>query len=416
MGGTLARIAWRNIWRNRRRTLLTALAIAFGIGLIVITRGLQAGSYAQMIDVAVRRSPGHIQVHAQGYWEKKDLAHTFPIAAVDTAGIAHIPGVAHVSPKLVVDALASVGEENSTGAQVVGVIPSLERAMTVFGDSGIMEPGRFLTDGDTMGAVIGTTMARNLHARVGDELVLFTQARDGSVAAALVHVRGIFHVGELDMDGYLVMANLALMQNILVAPGRASIIALTVKDVRDVDRVRAEIEGLLATRGGSARWQVMTYRRLMPDIMQSIAFDHASGIIFLILLLVVIAFGILDTILMSVMERFHEFGVMMALGMRGRAIAAMVFVEGLLLAVIGLAVGNAIGWAANAWWQQHPTPLGGAAEAMESVGFHPELIALPDLGQQATWSVVVLCMTLAVALWPAVVAARFRPVEAIRQT
>jgi len=411
----LARLAWRSIWRNRRRTLLTTLAIAFGIGLIVITRGLQEGSFAQMIDVAVRRSPGHIQVHARGYWEKKDLAHTFPMAAVDTAGLVRIPGVAHVSPKLLVDALVAVGEDNSTGAQVVGVIPSLEQAMTVFGDSGIMEAGRFLMDGDTTDAVIGTTMARNLHAHVGDELVLFTQARDGSVAAALVRVRGIFHVGEPDMDGYLVMANLALMQNILVAPGRASIIALTVKDVRDVDRVRAGIERLLATRGGSARWEVMTYRQLLPELMQAVGFKRASSAIFLTLLLVVIAFGILDTILMSVMERFHEFGLMMALGMRGRAIAAMVFIEGLLLAVIGLAVGNAIGWGVNAWWQRHPVRLGGVAEAVESVGFQPVLAALPDLGQQATWSVVVLCMTLAVALWPAVVAARFRPAEAIQQ-
>ena len=410
-----AKLAWRNIWRNTRRTVLTILAVAFGILLIVVMRGMQYGSYAEMIATAVKRSSGHIQVHANGYWEKKTLKYAFPIADADTAAIAALPHVTHLSPKLVADALVGAGTENTTGAQVVGVIPSREQAMTVFAEKRVMEEGAFLADNDTTGALIGRTMAKNLKAKLGDELMLFTQARDGSMAAALLTVRGIFHVGEPEMDGYTVIAHLAMMQNVLAAQGRATAIAMTVDDVRNVERVVTLLKQRFVGGRPDSKWEVMSFMQLLPALMQSIAFDNASGVVFLILLIVVIAFGILNTILMSVMERFHEFGMMMALGMRTRAIAGMVFLEGLFLSFVGLVIGNLGGYAINAWWQSHPIRLEMGQEIYESYGFDPVLIAVPDLNQQFVWSAVMLGLTLLVAMWPAWTAMRFRPVEAIRQ-
>ena len=199
MSANCAGIAWRNIWRNRRRTVLTIVAVTFGTLLIVIQRGMQTGTFDRMVETAVRRSEGHIQIHAHSYWESRTLHYAFPIADVDTAAVAALPHVRRVSTKLAVDALVGSGEENTTGARVVGVIPSREAAMTFFG-SGRMVEGRFLDDSDTTGAVIGRTMAQNLHARVGDELVFFTQGRDGSMAAAVLCILGIFRAGEPDMD------------------------------------------------------------------------------------------------------------------------------------------------------------------------------------------------------------------------
>ena len=407
------KLAWRNIWRNRRRTILTIVAVTFGTFLIIVQRGMQTGTYDRMIETTVRRSEGHIQIHAKGYWDKKTLRYAFPVADVDTAALSALPHVQEISVKLAIDALVGAGEENTTGARVVGVIPSLEAAMTFFG-SGRMVDGRFLTDADTTGAVIGRTMAQNLRAGVGDELVIFTQGRDGSMAAAVLHIVGVFRAGEPDMDGYTVITHLSQLQRTLVAEGRATAIAMTVDDAHSVPEVIGSIKTLLDGENVDEQWEVMGYDELLPALMQSIAFDNASGIIFLLLLLVIIAFGILNTILMSVMERFHELGVMMAVGMKAKSIAAMIFLEGAFLNVIGLAIGNVAGYLLNWWWHIHPLRLDSYEETYESLGFEPILTSVTSIPEQALWSAVMFGMALLVALWPVWTATHFRPVDAIR--
>ena len=409
MVGVYLRIAWRNIFRNRRRTLLTIVAISFGLLLVIVKGGQRNGQYAQMIDTSVRRSTGHIQVHRNGYWDHKTLRYAFVLDDVHPDAIEGVDGVAHVSPRLEVDALVGSGAENTTGARVIGVTPSRERAMTAFAGS-VMTAGEFLADADTSGAVIGHTMARNLRADVGDELVVVTQARDGSMAAAVFDIKGIYRLGEPDIDGYTVIGHLDAVQQMLAADGRATSVALTVDDHRNVDAVVAAIEKQL---GDPDAWEVMSYETLMPTLVQTIAFDWAVDVVFQTVLLVVIAFGILNTILMSVMERFHEFGVLMAVGMRPRAVGVVVFLEGILLSGVALVVGNVFGYLINDWWRDNAIVIGGSLEAIEGFGFDLLMFAVPDLGQQAVWSVVMLGMTLCVAMWPAWVAMRFRPVEAI---
>jgi len=414
----LLTLAWRNVWRNTRRTTLTIAALAVAMFLVVVMSGMNNGQYAQAIEMGVRRSTGHIQVHRKGYWDEKTLKHALLIADADTASMRAIPHVTGVSAKLAVDALVGAGSENTVGAQVIGVAPSAEAAMTVFSEP-IFSEGGFLADGDTTGVVIGYAMARNLGAGVGDTLSLLTQARDGSMAAALVAVKGIFQVSEPEMDGYTVIAHLALMQEILAAEGRATAIALTVDDHRAVEGVMAVLARRFLTGDGAQQWEVMSYEELLPVLMQTIAFDNAGGAIFEILLLVVIVFGILNTVLMSVLERFHEFGVMMALGTRRRTIAAMVFFEAICLSVVGLAIGNVLGYLLNRWWAAHPISLLSLGKGYGSVGEtlgYPLVIApVADVHQQAVWSALMLGMTLAVVVWPVWTAVRFRPVEAIRQ-
>lgn len=412
----VAKLAWRNIWRNRRRTALTLAAIAFGMWLIAITRGTHHGTFSQMIDTAVRRSSGHIQLQEQGYWQHKTLKYAFPISDADTAFVAGIDHVDKVSVKLSVDALVGSGSENTTGGTVVGVIPSHEAAMTVLGPA-VMVDGEFLSDDDLDGAVIGRTMARNLHAKVGDELILFTQGRDGSMAAALLHVRGIFRLGEPELDGYTVLAHLSTIQRMLAAEGRATAIAMTVDDVRNVEAVTRQLHERFID-GGESNWEVVTYETLLPGLMQTVAFKDASGILILLVLLVVIVFGILNTVLMSVMDRYHELGVLMAIGMKRSEVALMIVFETLYICLTGLAIGDLVGFVVNWFWSKHPIPLELGEEMMEayeSVGFDPVLISVPDIGEQMLWTAAMLVLTCTVILWPVVTAIRFRPVEAIRQ-
>ncbi len=405
----VVKLAWRNIWRNKRRTVLTIGAIAFGMFLITISRGIQYGTFGNMLDVSLRRSVGHLQVQRKGYWDERTLKYAFPVGGDDIAAIERIPGVDRVSPKLYTAALVGSGTENTTGALIVGVTPSMEQAMTLFATQP-MEEGDFLSDGDTTGAVIGATLARNLEADVGDELVVLTQARDGSMAAALLDVRGIYRLADPVMDGGVVIAHLALLQHILAAEERATAIAMTVRDMEDVGAVGSA----LRQRFVDDEWAVMSYEDLLPQMMQFIAFKDAGNLLILIILLVVIVFGILNTILMTVMERFHEFGVMMAMGMRPGRIARMIFLEATLLSGVGLVVGNVAGYLLNNWWQYHPV-IHPMEDISESYGFVPLILAVPDLTSQAIWSGIVLGLTLVMAMWPALVAMRFKPVEAIRQ-
>ncbi len=408
------KLAWRNIWRNRRRTILTLSAIAFGMWLIALTRGMHHGTFAQMIDTSVRRQTGHVQLQGRGYWEDKTLSHAFQVASADTAYITSLEYVEAISVKLSVDALVGSGIENTTGGTVVGVIPSLERRMTVLGDRAIVE-GSFLTDDDLDGAVIGRTMARNLHAGVGDELIIFTQGRDGSMAAALLHIRGLFRLGEPALDAYTVIAHLKKLQPVLSAQNRATAVALTVDDVRNVADVTASLRPHYHNTG---EWDVVTYETLLPGLMQTVRFKDASGVLVLAVLLLVIVFGVLNTILMSVMERYHELGVMMAIGMKRSAVALMIVFETLFISIAGLLIGNALGYLMNWYWELHPMRLElgeEMVEVYESVGFDPVLVSVRDFEEQMIWTAVMLVLTFIVILWPVVTAIRFRPVEAIRQ-
>lgn len=413
MIGVYAKLAWRNVVRYRRRTVLTVMAVFTGTLLIVVNGGRRNGVWIHMIDSSVRRSTGHIQVQAAGYWKDRTLKHAFAVADVDTGFISSIPHVEQVSPRLAVDALVGVGDEHTTGAQVMGVIPSREQATMVFRRP-VMTSGTFLADEDTSGAVIGSAMARNLKASVGDELVVFTQARDGSVAADVMTIRGIFRVGEPEMDGYVVLAHLSLVQAMLACDGRATAVALTIDDPRRLPEVKRALEGRFGRAERTDGWAVLSYEKLLPTLTQTIRFDYAVDVVVQTLLLVVIASGILNTVLMSVMERFHEFGVMMALGVRPLALGLLVVSEATLIGAIGVGAADITGYLVNVWWQLHPIRVG-SLEAFDRLGIEPVLYAAPDLADQALWSGVMFGLTVLVAIWPALVAGRLRPVEAIRQ-
>ncbi len=401
-------MAWRNLWRNTRRTILTILAITFALGLTVFTRGLQFGTYAQTIDYNVRLGIGHLQLQHADYWDEQTLGNTCVVTSEKLGRLEALPGVTAVSPKLATEALVAIGEDASSGARLEGVVPSREALLSKVPQD--MVDGAWLTDEDSHGAVLGAVLARNLGAAVGDTLVYFTQGRHGATAAGLYTVRGVFATGDQGLDAFVVYLPLNVLQDQLWADDRLTSVNVRLVDAHHMDEAAAAVREQLV-EGPLA---VLTYRELIPDIMSSIAFDKASGAVFLILLLIIAGFGILETILMSVMERFHEFGVMGAVGMHRRSIAGLILLEAGFVGLVGAVAGNVVGLAANLWLRRYPITLESLGEMYQEYGFAPELAALVDLGDQALWSAVVLAMTLTVAVWPAVVAARFRPVDAIR--
>ncbi len=407
---TVLKLAWRNLWRNTRRTLLTVLAIAFAIALTVFARGVAFGTYQQSINYNVMLSLGHIQIHGDGYWDKQILRNSFEVDQIDTAWIAGLPNVTVAAPKLAMEALVAIGEENSSGARIEGVDPVREHGVSIIPTS--IVAGRWLEPSDSVGIVIGSVLAKNIEASVGDTLVYFTQGYYGTTSAGLHPVVGVFRTGSQQIDAAMAYLPVHQFQKELDAEGRLTALAVVVDDYRAVPRTLQT----LSERYSGDDFEVMDYAELLPDIMSSIAFDKASGVVFIIIIIVIASFSILETILMSVMERFHEFGVMRAIGMRRRMLVGLIMTEAFLIACIGSIVGNAIGYAANAYLRAFPFTVESWKEMTLELGFTPEIIAMVDPADQLLWTTVIFGLTLVGALWPARVATRFSPVEAIRQT
>lgn len=407
----LLKTAWRNIGRNRRRSVLSALAIGFAFGLLVFSMSLQRGSYADMIQNTVRVQTGHLQIQKAGYWPERELSEWLDpaglLAAVD--GLPHVIGVA---PRVTTAALASKGE-HTFGVAVLGIDPGREPKVSTL--AGMVRKGAFLAPGNEDGALLGQTLAKNLGAAVGDEIVFIGQGADGSMAAGRLTVRGLFKTGMGDLDRSTMVAPLSTVQEAFSMPGGVTEIAVLLDSERsrpETERqIRSTLDGL-----GRADAVVLGWPTLMPGVEQGIRVDWTSGLIMYAVLVLVVGFGIANTFLMAYMERIHELGVLLALGMRPRRLSRLVYLESVLLVGLGIVIGLVIGVPVTLYYQMHGIDFGmdeavTAKYGMSSV-IHPQLEPLV-----LVWACgIVLAISLAVAVYPALKAARIRPVEALRRT
>ncbi|MCK4385522.1 MAG: ABC transporter permease, partial [candidate division Zixibacteria bacterium] len=320
------KMAWRNVWRNKRRTLLTVAAIAFAVAISVFMRGLQRGTYEQMINNVIRINTGYLQIHKKGFWENKTLRYTFKPDQHLSEILSSQPRITSFAQRVEADGLASA-EENTNGVLIIGVDPQAEAKATTLKEK--IKKGIFLSQNTPQGTVIGETLAKNLKVDLGEEITLLVQGFDGSLGAGLYSVEGIFRTGDPGLDGGVVFLNLKAAQELFWLGDRISQVLIFVDDISNLkmatQNLRAELD--------KNTYEVMPWDELMPELVQMIAFDNASGQLFLMLLILVVAFGILNTVLMSVFERVKEFGVMMALGMKPKKIVGLVFIESTLLSL-----------------------------------------------------------------------------------
>ncbi|MGD9782256.1 MAG: ABC transporter permease [Kiritimatiellia bacterium] len=406
----LLKTAWRNIGRNKRRSALSALAIGFAFGLLLFSMALQRGSYVDMIQNTVRVQTGHFQVQSDGHFPEKRLADKLDPAGLPEA-LDSLPHVVGAAPRVTTAALVAKGE-HTFGAAVFGIDPERERKVSSLAD--VVREGAFLEPGDRDGALLGATLAKNLGVAVGDEIVFIGQGADGSMAAGRLTVRGLFKMGMGGMDRSALAANLATVQEAFSMDGDVTEIAVLL----DGERVRPEGERQArAALGGIGRADavVLGWPTLMPGVEQGIQVDWNSGLIMYAALVLVVGFGIANTFLMAYMERIHELGVLLALGMPPRQLSRMVYLESVLLIGMGLLVGLAGGVPLAWYYQIQGIDFGINEELTAKYGMssviHPQLEPMVF-----AWAAgIVLAISLAVAVYPALKAARIRPVEALRR-
>jgi ABC-type lipoprotein release transport system permease subunit len=418
------RMAWRNLWRHKRRTWLTVTAMIFSNVLLVFMISLQFGSYDMMIANTLQGFSGHLQVQALGYQDNPRLRTSIP--AIDSLAQAlqqnlrqAVPG-ARVAPRAATFALAS-SERRSFGIQLIGVRPAVERGVSTL--PGLVTSGRYLRDETGAEIVIGSVMARNLKAGVGDEITLLGSGRDGSFAAGIVMVVGVFDSGSPEMDRGFAEVPLGYFQETFAMGDHGNSIAVAVDRLADVPPAVRVAAGVASARDGPAgdllegvagKLVVLDWNDLYPGLRQAIQADLFSGWFMYGVLILLVAFSVLNTQLMSVLERTREFGVISALGIRPRKLAALVMLETALMALLGLGLGLLLGWLVAQFFNVHGFSYPGMEEVAERYNLPGEMYPSVTFGTLLLGPSVVFGFCLLAAVYPALRLFRLRPVAAMR--
>jgi putative ABC transport system permease protein len=410
------RLAWRNVWRNPRRTGLTVAATVFAVFLVVVFVGMAAGVHEKMIEDSVRVHSGHVMIAAKGYLENRNLDEYVRLRPGLVSLLEETPGVRGWAPRVVSFSLLSK-TETSQGAAILGVDPDREGSVTTLPSR--VRRGRFLQSGATREIVLGERLARALEADVGDELLLYGVAYSLETAYDLFRVVGVMKLPEPGLDRSLAAISLADAQAFFVFGDRVSEIAVLASSADESgplrDRLAAGIAAL-PLQAGDPPVEVHTWREVMPDLEQLIFLDDAGMYIMLAILVLVVGFGILNTILMAVLERMREFGVMLAVGLRPSSVFRMIYLESMFLAAVGLVAGLAIALPTLLWFQAHPIHISGDSlkGVYELFGIEPVITFKLKPWNAIGSAITILAVGALAAVYPAQKASRTRPADVLR--
>jgi ABC-type lipoprotein release transport system permease subunit len=403
----LAKLAWRNIWRNRRRSLLTVLAVVFAAFLSIAMRAIQVGTYAMNIQSMVRMFSGYFQVQREGYNANPTLQQSFPYDEDVCAVLSGDRRVEAFTPRVYAEGLAAF-KGSSLGASIIGVDVEGEPRVTTFCR---VTEGAPPHGGDTPTVALGWALARNLGVRTGDDVVLLAQGADGTLGNMRYRVSGLIKTMNPELDRGVVVMSIASAQELLAMEGRVHAVAVALHDLRDLPGVAGSLKGMLATRGLT----LLTWEELLPEMRQHMQMDNISGILFLGILILIVAFGILNTILMSVTERFREFGVSLAMGISSSRLVLVVLLEAMFITLVGLAGGNLLALILNAYIVAHPISLGQELETMmQEYGWLPAMYSTLRFHVFFNSSLAILGVTALSCLYPAYRVWNLEPIQGMR--
>ncbi len=346
----LFKLAWRNLWRHTRRTLLTASAVALGLALVLVFLGLQDGQHGQMIESAVQMSSGHVLLQAPGYQKRRGVELALSADVVTPiAGWARDAGARAVLRRVYTSGLLS-SADGATGVNAMGIVASAEAPVSRFVSH--IKAGRFLAADDKAATVIGNGVARVLKAHVGSKVVLMAQGADSTeIRSLLLHVTGIVRTGLDEFDESLVLVPLPILQELLGLGERVHQVALLLKDQGWIEVTARD------ARAAFPAAEVLTWAQADPQLEAFIKIDDGGTYLFDGLFFILIAFMLLNTLLMSVLERRREITLLGALGLSPRRRFQMVLLEACFLAVIACAAGTGLGWLGHKYFQLHGMPL-----------------------------------------------------------
>ncbi len=408
MNNISLRLAWRNLWRHKRRTWLTVGAMIFSNCLLVFSISLQFGSYEMMIDNTLQVFPGHIQVQHRAYLDNPKMRYTIADIKATAQSLRDQLGMQDISARAAGFALAS-SQDRSYGLQIVGVEPDFEPRVSSI--PGLITKGRYLEQDSYDEIVIGAVLARNLKVNIGDEITFLGSGLDDSFAAGVVRLVGIFESGLPELDRSLAQISLAYFDDSFAMQGKGHSIVIRASHIEAVENLQTRIAALIDTQQNlvTRHWE-----ELQPGLKQAIQADMASAWFMYIVLIVLVAFSVLNTQLMSVLERTREFGTMMALGMKPSLLSRLVVMETLMMSGLGLMLGVASGFAITGYLSQVGFYYPGMEEMASRFNLPDRMYPSITLLSLLLGPAIVSIASLLASTYPATRLYRLLPIEAMR--
>jgi ABC-type lipoprotein release transport system permease subunit len=403
----LRRMAWRNLWRNHRRTLIMLAAISIGTWGMIFTTALLKGMLGQMVIDGIRMLPGHVQVHHPAYRDDPSVENSIAEPGPRLLQALSDPLVTAWGGRVKVPAVVA-SERDSRGVTLLGVDPDREIALG-FDPADIVE-GRFLESSEDNGLVVGRKLLERLETRLGKRIVIMSQDPDNEIAERGMRIVGVFAHSLPAREEGQVYAGLKTVQDLLQIPGKVSEIAVAGDDFERTEGLLALVEEAAPENSETLDWRAI-------DEMLGQTQGMVGAIVWLMTVVIFLAlsFGLANTFMMAVFERVREIGLMKALGMRPSSIVMLIQFESAILLVIGVIVGNVLAVAAV-----HPIrdglDLSMWAEALARGGMSPTLVPMLERGDMMVASIVVLVLGTLTSLLPALRASRLDPVRAINKT
>jgi putative ABC transport system permease protein len=403
---TFFKIAWRNIIRNKRRSLITISAVSFGLGLLIFVWSFVEGAHKQMINNYTSLLAGHIQIHQKGFYQKQKLELNIPDVNLLNSELQKNSSIKSFSSRI--KAVGLIGSsESSAGAFILGIDPDKEKTVSQFYKR--IKKGNFLETGKDNEILISTSLAKNFNVDLGDKIIIMSQAIDGSIASGAYRIKGMFETGAEEIDKGIVFITLRAAQELFVMPDAVSEIVIQVSSPEHAKTVSKKLIKELPPS-----LEVMSWQEVSPSFYQWIEFDVGFIWIIVIIVMIVVAIGILNTVLMGVLERTREFGILLAVGTKPKQITAMVALESFFLGIIGTALGVLLGGLLTLYFSKAGINLTVFSAALNSFYTDPVIYPQWNIMHANISSGLVLMTSLLASIYPAWHASTLQPIDAIR--
>jgi len=386
------KLAWRNLGRNSRRSLITMASVFFGVILSTLMTSMQHGSYDSMINNVVKFYSGFAQIFSEAYDKNKTINNTFELSDTLENNIRKCKAITHIAPRLEYFALAS-SEQLTKGAVIIGIDPDKENKVTEV--EKWLHSGDYLSNGDN-GVLLSIHLAEYLRIDIGDTLILYGQGYHGVTAAGLFPVKGILKFPMPELNNQMVYMSISAAQELFGAENRATSLIVMVEDHYDLPAAMTFLKETIHSPLMTKSWD-----ELQPELVQMIEADRAGGLLMKLILYMVVGFGIFGTIIMMIAERMRELGVTIAVGMQRYTMAWIVFLETIFTGLIGSAFGIVGSIPIISYFYANPIKLtGDAAKTMIDMGIEPYMYFSWNPPVFYGQALVVFILTLVIAIYP----------------
>ena len=403
------KIAWRNIYRNKKRSLITITSIFGALFLIILMRALQFGFYDKLIETVVESYAGYVEIHADGFWDNQNLDNSMEVDQSLINDIKSVEGVENIVQRLQTFSLISMGEKTKGGV-VNGINISEEQKITDWSKK--MVSGSFDIGDDEI--IIGKGIAEYFDIKEDDTLILYGQGYRGMMAAGKYPVKGIIDLKNPDLNKLGIFMTIESARNYVSSEEISTHIIIDKEKYYKEENIVVDLSNVL-----SKDYEIMSWKETLPEIEQTITADNAGGVIMAFILYIIVVFGMFGTVLMMTEERKYEFGVLISIGMSRIRLFGIVLIETVILSMIGVVLAILITYPICYYYYLNPIDMAdlmgeGADQMMEEMGFSPIAPMSIEWNIPLTHALVIFISSLLISIYPAIKISKLNPVKSMK--